>query len=332
MSNYIDISLISLPIAGGIAAGIVAFIIAIIFIRSRRRVNVLKNMTLLSVRVPKATEEQQKEGPIKQINLTEQLFSALASIKESIIFEVSVTHTSESISFYLTVPKQYTDFAQRQIQGLFPDAKVDEVQDYNIFGHNSAASSAFLTLGDSYILPIRTYKEAEVDTFAPIISTFSKLREVGEGASLQIVMKPADESYKKLVTYGIEELKKGVPLKKVLKLGAVSFGEIGKEFAKEVKKFVFPEAVKEEKDKIVDDEAVKALQAKISKQLFDVNVRIATSGQSQDSAEDILLSIAGSFAQFGAPVRNELKMVKTDKRNFKKSFLDFSFENFNSLQ
>ena len=83
---------------------------------------------------------------------------------------------------------------------------------------------------------------------------------------------------------------------------------------------------------MVDDDAVKALQAKISKKLFRVNVRIVTSAQSLDSAEDILLSIAGSFSQFGAPVRNEFKVVKIDKRNFKKSLLNFAFRNFNRRQ
>ncbi len=329
MQIYIDLILNNLPIAGVILVVFVA--IAVLIFKSFKGSAGLTNMTLLSVKVAKATEEQQKEGLVKQINLTEQLFSAMASIKQPFVFEVSVPHITESISFYLAVPKQSTDFAMRQIQGLFPTAKVEEVPDYNIFGHNSEASSAYLTLGSSYILPLRTYKEAEVDTFAPIISTFSKLREIGEGASLQIVMKPAEEATKGLVVYAIDRIKKGDSLKKALKFGSSSLADFIKEFFKEVKKIVFPE-VKEEKDKVVDDDAIKALQAKISKQLFKVNVRIVTSAEVLDLAEDILLSIAGSFSQFGAPVRNDLKLVKVDRRNFKRSLLDFSFRNYNPRQ
>lgn len=323
MQNYTDFSWITLYVIG---VASLLFVILAVF-RGRKITLGLVDMTLLSIKVPKATEEQQKEGLVKQINLTEQLFSALASIKQPFVFEVSVPHITESISFYLAVPKQSTDFATRQVQGLFPTAKVEEVPDYNIFGHNSSASSAYLTLGSSYILPLRTYKEAEVDTFAPIISTLSKLQEVGQGASLQIVMKPAEESTKSLVVYAIDRLKKGDALNKVLKLGQLSISEISKEF----KKVIFPEK-KDEKDKVVDDDAIKALQTKISKQLFKVNVRIATSAESPDLAEDILLSIAGSFSQFGAPVRNDLKLVKVDKKNFKKSLLDFSFRNYNFRQ
>lgn len=328
MQNYADLSLIFLPIAG---AFILVLALVILFFK-KRSASGLSNMTLLSIKVAKATEAEQKEGLVKQINLTEQLFSAMASIKQPFVFEVSVPHITEAISFYLAVPKQSTDFAMRQIQGLFPTAKVEEVADYNIFGHNSEASSAYLTLGSSYVLPIRTYKEAEVDTFAPIISTLSKLQEVGEGASLQIVMKPAESSVKESVVYAIDQLKKGETLKKILKFGQFSFLDLGKDLVKEIGKFVFSNQTEEKKDKVVDDDAVKALQTKISKQLFKVNVRIATSAQSADSAEDILLSIAGSFSQFAAPVRNELKVVKVDNRNFKRSLLDFSFRNYNQSQ
>ena len=316
----------------GSSALVFLFFIIITIYKNGRQSGAALNHTLLMVRVQKATEEQQKEGLIKQINLTEQLFASLATIKQPFCFEVSVPHTNELINFYISVPKQYVDFTMRQVQGLFPSSKVEEIADYNIFGHGSEASSAYLTLRDSYILPLRTYKEAEVDTFAPIVSTLSRLQETGEGASLQIVMRPAEKETKNLVVYAIEKMKKGETLKKALKLGRFSFVELGKEFGKEIKKFIFLNPESKEESKPVDDEAVKALNAKISKQLFKVNVRLVTSAQSKDSAEDILLSLAGSFSQFGAPVRNDLKVVKVDRRNFKRSLFDYAFRNYNASQ
>ena len=332
MFNYIQNNLTIKEIIAICSALFVAIIVAIIYSRRRKRVLSL-GMTLMMVRVQKSTEEQQKEGLVKQINLTEQLFAALAAINQPFVFEVSVSHASELINFYLAVPKQSTDFAIRQIQGLFPTAKVEEVSDYNIFGHNSEASSAYLTLRDSYMLPLRTYKEAEVDTFAPIASTLSKLKDVGEGASLQIVMVPAAKETKNLVVYAIDKLRKGETLKKALQLGSFSFKDFAKDFWKELKKFIFTNYQKDEgKEKVMDDDAVKALQAKISKQLFRCNVRVLSSANSKDVADDILLSLAGSFSQFGAPVRNEIKIVKENRRNFKKSLFDFSFRVFDPRQ
>ncbi|MBI3632108.1 MAG: type IV secretion system DNA-binding domain-containing protein [Candidatus Vogelbacteria bacterium] len=332
MPDYILTNLNLSYLLVGVVLAIFFFFVLVTIYRGRKKQISLES-TLLMIRVQKSTEEQQKEGLVKQINLTEQLFAALSAINQPFTLEVSVPYTNELINFYISIPKQSTDFAMRQIQGLFPTAKVEEVTDYNIFGHSSEAASAYLSLRDSYIVPLRTYKEAEVDTFAPIVSTLSKLQEIGEGASLQIVMKPASKETKNLVVYAIERLKKGETFKKALKLGRFSLVDFGKDFLKEFKKLILPnQHVEENKEKVVDDDAVKALQAKISKQLFRVNVRIVSSGQSRDSAEDILLSLAGSFSQFGAPVRNDLQVVKVDKRNYKKSLFDYSFRVFNPQQ
>lgn len=293
------------------------------------------NLSLLSIRLPRGGDEKEtkdRDALNKGINLTEQLFSSLASIKEPIIFEAAVNHTAAAINFYVAMPKVSKDFAMRQIQGLFPDAKVDEIPDFNIFGHGSQASMAYLMERESYMLPIRTYKEAEVDTFAPIVSTFSKLEELGEGASIQIVMAPAHPKTKDIVVQAIEAIKKGMSLKKALKIGVISLGDIGKTFKKELEKTLF-NVKKEDSEKIaVDEDAVKALQQKISKQLFKVNVRIVASAASKDRADDILLSIAGSFSQFAAPVRNELQVIKISDNNIKSSLFDFAFRRYNPKQ
>ena len=61
------------------------------------------------------------------------------------------------------------------------------------------------------------------------------------------------------------------------------------------------EIEKEKSERVIDDEAVKALQAKIAKPLFDVNVRIVASAGSQFQANDILDGIAAGFSQFASP-------------------------------
>ncbi|MBI5139907.1 MAG: type IV secretion system DNA-binding domain-containing protein [Candidatus Vogelbacteria bacterium] len=321
------------------AIGILALVLFVFWIFKRRSDYLSSlNMTLLLIRVQRVTEQKEEKDRdrdffSRQINKTEQLFSALASIKEPFTFECSVHHTNELINFYLAVPISSVDFATRQIQGLFPDAKVEEVKDFNIFGHPSETSSAYLILRESFMLPLRTYKEAELDTFAPIVSTLSKLEEVGQGASIQIVMTPASRKTKDLVVKAIDKLKNGMKLKDVLRFGTFTTRAIIKDIYVAVKKFVLTS--KSEgggSPKVVDEEANKALQAKISKQLFRVNVRIVTSAQTKDLADDILLSIAGSFSQLSAPVRNELSVVKVSGRNLKRSLFDYSFRNYNPSQ
>ncbi len=307
---------------------ILVMAIAYVYYKSRRRGMDSLNLVLLLIKIPRAKQEDEEKtdgGVLSQINLSEQLFSAVSAIEKPVAFEISVNHSDEQIYFYTAVPRENADFIARQIQGFFPTAVVEEVEDYNIFGQNSAAAGAYLSLGESFMLPIRSYKEAEVDTFSPIISTLSKLAEVGEGASIQIVMRPAGSSIKKFIVSAIEKLKKGEKLKDVLKMGTLA------NIAKEFKKSILEDNKKKDEigsPKIIDDEAVKALQLKTSKQLFSVNVRAIASAPTKDRAEDILLSMVGSFSQFTAPMRNQLKVIKVNSKQLKKLLYDFSFREY----
>lgn len=285
------------------------------------------DLRLLMVRVTR-TDLPQGEGVTKErlfseINLTEQLFSALTSIGKPFTLEVSVHHAAESINFYVAVPRASVDFVARQIQGIFPGSQVKEVDDYTIFGPGIQSASAYLMLKEHYALPLRTYHESEADTFAPLVSTLSKLDEVGEGASIQLVVNPEkSDSPKKSVLSAIDRLKKGDKLSDVLRTALFK--------AKDVAKFVMPDKKKEGESKPVDDLAVQALQSKIAKPLFSVNVRVVSAAQTKDRAEDIVLAIAGAFSQLAAPVRNQFSVVRP--KNQKEVAYAYSFREFDRDQ
>lgn len=313
-----------------VAALVVLVLGVLFFVFRKKKTFESLNLVLLSVRLPKITnEEGKKDSFLSQINLSEQLFAALASISEPFCFEASVKHEEQQIYFFISVPRKSVDFAMRQIQGLLPDAKVDQVSDYSIFAPGSFAAVAELRLKETYVLPLRTYKEAEVDTFAPIISTFSKLEDIGEGASIQLVLKPVAKGVKEFLVGSIEQLKRGKALKDVLGGSSILKG-VGKVF----KEFAFGSNDRGGDDepgkapKIIDDEAIKALNLKSSKKLFMVNVRLIGSGHTRDIAEDILLDMAGAFSQFGAPMRNEIKIFKPSPRHLKDMLFKYTFREF----
>ena len=235
----------------------------------------------------------------------EQLLGSLASIKQPIIFELAVPHVGEEIHFYLGVPKRSAETAAKQIQGLWNGASVQLVQDdFNIFNANGATSAAIITQKENFALPIKTYSELGIDSFESIIGAFSKISEVGEGAAMQMIVVPASGDMKKTVQGYINLLKKGETAKKVFGKGiSVSASDVIE---------VFHPKTKEEKkeDMVVDDEAIKALQLKITKPLFRVNVRLVASAGSPFQADDILDGLSAGFNQFGSPMRNELKVVK----------------------
>jgi len=271
----------------------------------RRKLFDSLSLVLLLIKIPR--EDIPPGAPEKdfktEINRFEGLLGGLSSLKKPFVFEVAVPHVGEEIHFYLAVPKPLGETATKQIQGIWNGASVEvRGDDYNIFNSNGVTAAAYLTQKENYALPIRTYTELNLDSFASIVGGFTKVNEIGEGAALQVIARAAEPDAKKGILGYISSLKKGEPLKKV-------FGHEFPVSLSDVGQVLNPQEEKK-KEMIVDEEAIKALSAKIAKPLFEVNVRLLTSAGSKLGADNILDGIAAGFGQFGSPLRNEFRIVK----------------------
>lgn len=283
------------------------------------------NLRLLLVRLPQKHKQEEVQKDFKdEINFSAQLFGILAGLKTPFVLEAAVHHIGEEIHFYVAVSKNSIESASRQIEGMWKEAQIEPIDDYTIFTTGSIVSAAYLKQKISYILPIRTYQEASVDTFATILSGLTKISEIGEGAALQILVKLAPSSTKKSIFQIISNLKNGNKLEDLLKGAKIEF--------KDIQKALNPKTDDEAKkeDKIIDEEAIKTLEMKISKPLLSVNARIISSAPSQFQANTILESISGAFSQFSAPRRQELRIIKP--RNPQKLIYQYSFREFDDSQ
>lgn len=315
----------------GIGILIGAVIAAAVYFLSRflrlRALSGSLDRELLFVAVPKDIESKQENKQATQdfkseINKFEQLLGGLAGVKKPIVFEVAVPHLGEEIHFYVSVPKKYAEITAKQIQGIWNGASVLAVKDdYNIFNASGATSAAYISQKESYALPIKSYMELETDTFNSILGGFAKINEVGEGAALQILIKPAGKQAKKGVRHVLDALKRGESLEDSIKNNPMH-----------MLKETFNPKAKEEKqaDRIIDEEAVKALTSKLSKPMFTVNARILASAATPFQANDVLEGIAAGFDQFASPSRNDFKIVKA--KNSKKLAYRFIFREFDNSQ
>lgn len=287
------------------------------------------NLGLFLVRIPKDEilgNEREKDFRI-EINKFEQLILSFVSSKKPFVFEAAVPHIGEEIHFYIAVPKVYSEVAAKQIQGLWNGAVVQpSPEDYNIFNPEGAVAGAYLKQQESIFLPIKTYKEMESDTFSSIVGGFSKVNEVGEGAALQIIVRPGANDFKKRALEYIQALKKGQSWEEVFSGTKMKFSDFSDAF--NPKKLEEQAKTKEGVGRIVDDEGVKAVEQKISKPAFQVNVRILASAATPFQANDVLEGILAGFHQFGAPRRNDFKITKV--KNIKDLAYDFSFRNFDT--
>lgn len=309
--------------------GAVVLIIFIVFVfKSSGKTRLVQelNMGLLSVQLPQDSKDPASQKDFKEeINLSAQLFSILSGLNSPFCLEVAVEHAGSEIAFYVSAPRVQLETVSRQIEGLFKGAQVRPIDDYNVFIPGGAADGVFLKQKFSPALPLRTYIEADIDTFAPILSGLSKISEAGEGAAIQIIAKPASSRAKKEIFQKISALKKGTKLEDVL--GGMKIG------VKDINKAVFGSGQSEEKtkeEKIIDQEAIKALETKAAKPLLDINFRIVASAMSPFQADVVLDGIASAMSQFSAPQRQELKITKM--KNPKDFFYKFSFREFDDEQ
>lgn len=149
------------------------------------------NMDLEVVRVLRKREgrgqSQNAEGWKDEIHAMEQLLLSLSSIKPTgsflkklfetpnIVFEIANPSSSEEIFFYLSLPKRYRESVEKQIHSFFPQAVVEKVVDYTIFSPGSYTAVSLLELKASHALPLRTYRNVDVDPLNQISNALSKL-------------------------------------------------------------------------------------------------------------------------------------------------------------
>lgn len=342
--NQILISVSFLLIFGIIG---VAVLIILAAKKVKGRITRALNMGLFLITLPKKIKTKEGETPKSEkeiIAVMEQFYSSLSNIKETkdtfiygqphLVFEIATPQVGEEISFYIAMPRKYEAVIEKQIHGFYPEASVKRVEDYNIFNPDGAVAGAYLRLDKIYALPFKTYQNLEIDPLNEITNTLSKLQEKGEGASIQLVVKPTlSQSWAQFGLKIAKEMQSGKNYE--LAKTKVSKGKIGKsvEFTSETLKGTPKEQALQSNDSQnitpLQGDIIKSLEEKSSKVGFEVNIRLLVSAENQERANQILEQIESAFVQFNAPNLNQLKAISLAGRTLKKLIYDFSFRLFN---
>lgn len=319
----------------------IAALVLIGGMRTRGQVERALNMSLFLIRVPReasAAGGGQQRPEKELISISEQLLAGFSNIHSGgwnkfiygepyVALEMAVHHIGDETHFYIAVPKSDEDIIEKQIYGLYPTVEVSKAKDYNIFNPQGATAGAYLSYNNYPILPIKTYQKMETDPIGGILTAISKLQAEGEGAAMQLLIRPSHaDSQKSLAVKLSREMQSGYQFKEAMqraqhppKPSSTSSGQ----------------APEPEKPKVVtpaDEEVIKAISNKASKQSFDVNIRLMTSAVSEIRAQQILQDLEGSFVQFSSPDMNSLKANKLTGRPLDKLIYNFSFRLFNNSQ
>ena len=313
------------------------------------------DLTLFLVIMPKY-EFQNKEmiekekGEETLIGRMEQIYSAFLTLKKPgffkkiiygsprIAMEISSQTGEADISFYVAVPKFLESGFEKYVQGVHSRAIVEKIpQDYTIFEPNGISAGSYLTLKNSAFLPISTYKNLEKDPIATITNALSKITP-DEGSAIQLVIRPlSKDNWREKGNKILNKISEGKPFR--VAIAEISRSPIISIINGIINVFISSEDKKEKQEmekiqqkKIVNEKVVEAIQAKIQKQVFEVNIRLMACAQTQERADEILSHLEGAFGQFSLLAMNEFKSMKLRKRKLKKMIYDFSFRNFNPAQ
>ncbi len=302
------------------------------------------DMRLYQIALPKFTEknDQDRAKALKDIlSAMEQFYAGMMSVSDGGIagagknyftIEIALPHIGSEVSFYVGVPSRKSDLLAKQVQAVFPDAKIDEMpDDYNIFNDTGASVGASAESLRSPVFPLKMYDEFDTDPLNVILNAFSKIAHEGEGAAIQIVVAPAGSYFVKKYGHALEEVRKGVPTKH-----AINVPEgIGGEIIKTVKKEIFGiGAVKKKKnqdasEKLIDDSAVEQIKKKIGSTIVNTNIRVIASAKDETRAQAILSDIEAAFNQFTNAQGNGIVWKYEKGRAALALFKEFSYRAWN---
>jgi hypothetical protein len=330
----------------------VLFAILYFFIRKNKKQGFLArgmNLSLFLITLPQEIKKEQEECSLEeQLKVAEQFYSSLAGIKEkkkilnfltgspSFVFEIVVHRIGEEIYFYVACPRSLSDLMEKQILGFWPKAQIRPTTDYNIFNPDGVSMGTEAVLTELQVLPLKTYKDFEIDPLSLITSVLTKLEREKEGATIQISIRSSKSPLKKMARRVIDLTKEGIDIKSALAKAKFGF------FQQLIEAFFPPQEVKGKEGREVqqsrlnpaDEKVISAISEKFSQPLFDVNLRLLCSAEDKIRAQTILEQLENSFEQFNSPILNKLKFRKltgklSSKKRLEKLFYYFSFRIFN---
>ena len=298
-------------------------------------------MTLFEVSLPELNkEEEQKNKNLKElISKMEQFYSGMFSVENDdkngagyFVLELAKSNHSNEIIFYISVPDAKRGLFEKQVSSIFPEARVlEKKNDYNIFNEGGDYVGSYAELSANNIFPIKTYEQYDYDPIKVLLNSFSKVDKDDEGASIQIIVKPAKQTEMSFFKRVLKEMEKGSKFKDALKKADNSFlsllTQMGKDFVKSSKK-----DEKKEDNTSSNQTPIENVKAKISSPLVDINIRIMASSRTQEEASAIISDIESSFNQFENTTGNGFKFKRIEGKELLKMTRDFSFRIFDSYK
>lgn len=278
--------------------------------RNNRRAEIIQSQEadLLILEIPKTNDKKELAA--------EQMFASLHGIlrdatelkanggfQEHLSFEFA--SVDGQIRFYVWVPRQLRTFVEGQIYSQYPTVQIRQAdQDYVANeSHHTVVYSTDITLTENEVLPIKTFQSFEVDPLAGITGTLAKLESTGDEMWVQILARPIADSWHTTTEKWIKNVRAGKISSSTKYLGWLPGLLEALWKPPEITEKVSIAKELSDRDKTRISEA----ETKATKLGYQVKIRVAYLGESQEHARQQLQAIVGTFKQFNSTNLNGFK-------------------------
>jgi hypothetical protein len=293
------------------------------------------HMTLYEVSLPTIRKEDQERELRTLISSMEQFYAGMKSVsgekeRQHFTIEIAQDENDETVVFYVAVPSSKEDLFEKHILSTFSNARIHQhINDYNIFNADGASSVSVADTVAFDLFPLKTYEQFDVDPLNVLLNSFSKLLPYGEGAAIQILLRPLTEGGVKKYAQAIGDLQKGSSVKEITS----GFGsDIGKKAYDLVQGIVLGRNSAKNKDaapKEIDQIALERAKKKIEGgAFFESIIRVVASAGTQARADMIRSEIESAFHQFEEGGSNTLAFSVQTGRRQKEAVREFTYRLF----
>ncbi len=215
------------------------------------------------------------------------------------------------VHYYVVVPLVLVDVIRQAVAAAYPSARLEEVQEANIFNKSSNMSGTIggeFSLRKPFVFPITTFQESKRDASRAILNALSSASKE-DGVGIQFLIRPASETWSSHSEQHIEKIRKG----KGKKTGLSKFSPL------EIMEALWkPPEHKEDEVKPEDKQLnnleqaqIEAVSEKARYPGYEVLIRVVVSSNTAGRSQALLKNITAAFALFDSPRNNGFKFSMT---------------------
>ncbi len=305
----------------------------IIYLNSRKVLREQKNyerglkMVPLLIHLPPSSDDKEsgardeRELVDENISKAQILYTIIASTMQKgfknkfygqrhFSFEIIATHGF--VKFYVAVPVVMLEVVKQAVISSYTSAILEEVPEHNIFspiGKINGTTGGELSLKEPFAYPIATYQDIKRDPIMSLLNSLSGLTKE-DGVGIQILLRPADSSWRKKATSLASKKRKGDkqrgPSEEALWWVKQIFTALWKPPEDKSNK-----TGGEDKPALssLDQATLDAIDEKTRHAGYETLIRVVASSNVSQRAQAVLSNVVASFALFDAPGRNGFKFT-----------------------